>query len=34
MDLLYIAGIVGFCALCALLVVGCDKLKRAPGGRP
>jgi hypothetical protein len=34
MDLIYIAGIVGFCVLMALLVVGCDKLKRAPGGRP
>jgi hypothetical protein len=34
MDLLYIAGIVGFCVVIALLVVGCDKLKRAPGGRP
>jgi hypothetical protein len=34
MDLLYVAGIVGFCVLIALLVVGCDKLKRAPGGRP
>jgi hypothetical protein len=34
MDLLYIAGIVVFGVLIALLVAGCDKLKRAPGGRP
>jgi K+-transporting ATPase KdpF subunit len=25
MDLFYIAGIVGFCALSALLVVGCHR---------
>ncbi|SAL42905.1 hypothetical protein AWB64_04560 [Caballeronia sordidicola] len=34
MDLLYIAGIVAFWALCAALAIGCDKLRRAPGGRP
>jgi len=34
MDVFYIAGIAGFCALSALLVVGCHKLRRAPGGRP
>jgi len=34
MDVFYIAGIAGFCVLSALLVVGCNKLRRAPGGRP
>jgi hypothetical protein len=35
MDLLYIVGIAAFWALCAALVMGCDKLRnRAPGGRP
>jgi hypothetical protein len=34
MDLLYIVGIAAFSALCLLLTVGCDKLRRAPGGRP
>lgn len=34
MDLPYLAGIIAFCALCALLALGCDKLRRAPGGRP
>jgi hypothetical protein len=34
MDLLYIAGIIAFWAVCAALAIGCDKLRRAPGGRP
>jgi hypothetical protein len=34
MDLLYIGGIVVFWALAAALAIGCDKLRRAPGGRP
>jgi hypothetical protein len=35
MDLIYIAGIVVFWALCQALVIGCEKLhRRAPGGRP
>ena len=34
MDILCIAGIAAFWALAAALVVGCDKLRRAPGGRP
>jgi hypothetical protein len=34
MDLLYIAGIIAFWVLCAALTIGCDKLRRAPGGRP
>jgi hypothetical protein len=34
MDLLYIAGIVVFTALAYLLIAGCAKLRRAPGGRP
>jgi hypothetical protein len=34
MDLIYIAGIIAFWAVCAVLAIGCDKLRRAPGGRP
>jgi hypothetical protein len=34
MDLLYIIAIVAFSGLVAAFVVGCDKLRRAPGGRP
>lgn len=34
MDLFYIAGIVAFAAIVAALTIGCDKLRRAPGGRP
>jgi hypothetical protein len=34
MDLLYIAGIIAFWAVTAALAVGCNKLRRAPGGRP
>lgn len=34
MDLLYIIAIVAFSALVAAFVAGCDKLRRAPGGRP
>lgn len=34
MDLFYIAGIAVFAAIVAALTVGCDKLRRAPGGRP
>jgi hypothetical protein len=34
MDLLYIAGIALFWGLCVALAVGCEKLRRAPGGRP
>jgi hypothetical protein len=34
MDLLYIAGIAVFFGLCLALTIGCEKLRRAPGGRP
>lgn len=35
MDLIYIAGIAGFCGLCVALVGGCERLSRRPsGGRP
>ena len=34
MDLLYIAGIIVFSACARRLRIGCDKLRRAPGGRP
>jgi hypothetical protein len=34
MDLLYIAGIAVFFGLFAALATGCEKLRRAPGGRP
>jgi hypothetical protein len=34
MDLLYLAAIAAFGGLVAALAVGCDKLRRAPGGRP
>jgi len=35
MDLIYLAGIVAFGALCVALAAGCEKLgSRAPGGRP
>ena len=34
MDLLYLIAIVAFGGLVAAFVVGCDKLRRAPGGRP
>jgi hypothetical protein len=34
MDLFYIVGIGAFGALCLLFTAGCDKLRRAPGGRP
>jgi hypothetical protein len=35
MDLIYIAGIAGFCGLSLALAIGCEKLhRRAPGGRP
>ncbi|SAL55825.1 hypothetical protein AWB66_03045 [Caballeronia telluris] len=34
MDLLYIAGMAVFVGLCVALVAGCEKLRRAPGGRP
>lgn len=34
MDLLYLIAIVAFGGLVAALVTGCDKLRRAPGGRP
>ena len=34
MDLLYLIGIVAFGGLVAALAIGCDKLHRAPGGRP
>ncbi|MFM0624770.1 potassium ABC transporter ATPase [Paraburkholderia xenovorans] len=34
MDLLYVIAIVIFSGLVAAFVVGCDKLRRAPGGRP
>jgi hypothetical protein len=34
MDVLYVAGLVLFSALILAMVVGCDKLRRGPGGRP
>jgi hypothetical protein len=34
MDLMYLAGIIAFWALCIALTLGCDKLRRVPGGRP
>jgi len=33
MDVFYVAGIAGFCVVCLLLVRGCDRLRRTPGGR-
>jgi hypothetical protein len=34
MDLLYLIAIAAFAGLVAALAMGCDKLHRAPGGRP
>jgi hypothetical protein len=34
MDLIYLIAIVAFGGLVAALAIGCDKLRRAPGGRP
>ncbi|MBK5048820.1 potassium ABC transporter ATPase [Paraburkholderia sediminicola] len=34
MDLLYLIAIIAFSGLVAAFVIGCDKLRRAPGGRP
>lgn len=34
MDLLYLIAIVAFGGLVAAFVMGCEKLHRAPGGRP
>ncbi|MBB5413575.1 hypothetical protein OKW38_007417 [Paraburkholderia sp. MM5496-R1] len=34
MDLVYLIAIAAFGGLVAALAVGCDKLRRAPGGRP
>ena len=34
MDLLYLISIAVFGGLVAAFVIGCDKLHRAPGGRP
>jgi hypothetical protein len=34
MDLIYLIAIVAFGALVTALAIGCDKLHRAPGGRP
>jgi hypothetical protein len=34
MDALYVAAIALFWALAVALAIGCDKLRRAPGGRP
>jgi hypothetical protein len=35
MDLIYLACIVAFWALCVAFATGCEKLgSRAPGGRP
>jgi hypothetical protein len=34
MDLLYLLAIAVFGGLVALAALGCDKLRRAPGGRP
>lgn len=34
MDLIYLIAIIAFSALVAAFVVGCDKLRRTPGGRP
>ncbi len=34
MDVVYVAGLVLFSALMLAMIVGCDKLRRGPGGRP
>ncbi|MGF7190615.1 hypothetical protein JOE11_003666 [Robbsia andropogonis] len=34
MDVVYLAGMLGLCALCAVLIQGCTRLHRPPGGRP
>jgi hypothetical protein len=34
MDLVYLGGLVVFTALTLALIVGFDKLRRGPGGRP
>jgi hypothetical protein len=34
MDLLYLIEIIVFSGIVAAFVIGCDKLRRAPGGRP
>ncbi|EUC12613.1 UNVERIFIED_ORG: hypothetical protein BDU10_9590 [Burkholderia sp. CF145] len=34
MDLLYLIAIAAFGGLIVALAIGCDKLRRAPGGRP
>ncbi|WP_341316509.1 potassium ABC transporter ATPase [Paraburkholderia sp. IMGN_8] len=34
MDLLYLIAIATFGGIVAAFVIGCDKLRRAPGGRP
>lgn len=31
MDVFYLAGIVGFCTICLMLVRGCERLHRTPG---
>jgi len=34
MDLVYLIAIAAFGGLVAALAMGCDKLRRTPGGRP
>jgi len=34
MDVWYIGGLAVFTVLTLALIVGCDKLRRGPGGRP
>jgi hypothetical protein len=34
MDVIYIAGLAVFTVLTLAMIVGCDKLRRGPGGRP
>jgi len=34
MDVVYIGGLALFTVLTIAMIVGCDKLRRGPGGRP
>jgi len=34
MDVVYVVGLVLFSALILAMIVGVDKLRRGPGGRP
>jgi hypothetical protein len=34
MDMWYVGGLVLFTALILAMIVGCDKVRRGPGGRP